>query len=218
MKKRMISCLIMVFVSLGCMVLNAATPLIHWTFDVSVTNIGSGGSTYDGTLSGSVTYTNGISGQGLCFLGGSEGYAKLSYTFGNQGTLAFWYKPHRFYNYNSVFDNSVHSDWWEMWVYADGRIRGRIRNTDTSGVQYDLDDMNGTDQWYHIAFVWDNVSTNITRLYINGDERDTGIIADWVAPGRDVYFGGHAGNNPGEGVTQESWGHYWGGFGGFIAI
>ena len=218
MKKRMISCLIMVFVSLGCMVLNAATPLIHWTFDGSVTNIGSGGSTYDGTLSGSVTYTNGISGQGLCFLGGSEGYAKLSYTFGNQGTLAFWYKPHRFYNYNSVFDNSVHSDWWEMWVYADGRIRGRIRNTDTSGVQYDLDDMNGTDQWYHIAFVWDNVSTNITRLYINGDERDTGIIADWVAPGRDVYFGGHAGNNPGEGVTQESWGHYWGGFGGFIAI
>ena len=179
-------------------------PLIHWTFDGgSATNSGSGGAAYDALLWGAVSLTNGIDGGGLRFLGGSQGYAKLSYTHGSQGTVAFWYKPARFYDYNSIFDNSVNSEYWEMWIYADGRLRTRINNTDTSGVEYDLDNLNGSNLWYHVAFVWDNVNTNITRLYVNGIERAKGTITAWVAPGNDVYFGGHTGNTPGEGVLDD---------------
>jgi len=179
-------------------------PVIHWTFDGgAATNSGSGGAAYDATLTGTVAFTNGIDGGGLCFLGGSQGYAKLSYTYGSQGTVAFWYKPARFYNYNSVFDNSVNSENWEMWIYQDGRLRARINNTDSSGVEYDLDNLNGSNQWYHVAFVWDNVTTNQTRLYIDGVERAKGTIMTWIAPGNAVYFGGHTGNMPAEGVLDD---------------
>ena len=179
-------------------------PLIHWTFDGgAATNSGSGGAAYDATLSGAVAFTNGIDGGGLCFLGGSQGYARLSYTYGSQGTVAFWYKPASFYNYNSVFDNSVNADNWEMWIYADGRLRARINNTDTSGVEYSLNNLNGSNQWYHIAFVWNNVSTNLTRLYVNGIERSVGKITAWVTSGNTVYFGGHTGNSPGAGVLDD---------------
>ena len=179
-------------------------PLIHWTFDGgAATNCGSGGSAYDATLSGTVAFTNGIGGGGLCFFGGSQGYAKLSYTYESQGTVAFWYKPARFYNYHSVFDNSVNSEYWELWIYQDGRIRARINNTDSSGVEYDLDNLNGSNQWYHVAFVWDNVNTNLTRLYVDGVERHTGKITAWATPGNAVYFGGHTGNTPAEGVLDD---------------
>jgi len=179
-------------------------PLVHWTFDGgTATNSGSGGVAYDATLSGAVAYTNGIAGGGLCFLGGSQGYAKLSYTYRSQGTVAFWYKPVRFYNYNSIYDNSANSEYWEMWIYQDGLLRTRINNTDSSGVEYDLDNLNGSNQWYHVAFVWDNVNTNLTRLYINGIERAKGTITAWAAPGNAVYFGGHTGNTPGEGVLDD---------------
>lgn len=203
MRKPVVVEFVGVFFGLALAVLGQ-TPVVRWTFDGgSATNVGSGGKAYDATLYGAVAYTNGISGGGLALLGGSQGYAKLSYTYGSQGTVAFWYKPARFYNYNSVFDNGVNADNWEMWVYADGRIRGRINNTDTSGAEYDLDNLNSTSQWYHVAYVWDNVSTNVTRLYIDGLERQKGTITSWVVPGAEVYFGGHTGNTPGEGVFDD---------------
>ena len=94
--------------------LNAATPVVHWTFDGVVTNTGSGGATYDGTLSGNVAYTNGITGQGARLPGGDNDWVSLPYTFGNQGTIALWYKPEAFYDHNTVFDNSSNSNQWEM--------------------------------------------------------------------------------------------------------
>lgn len=187
-------------------VLNAScqVPVVRLAFDGgAATNCGSGGAAYNATLYGAVAYTNGISGGGLALIGGSQGYAKLSYTYGSQGTVAFWYQPARFYNYNSVLDNSVNADNWEMWIYADGRIRARVNNTDASGVEYDLDNLNSTGQWYHVAFVWDNATTNVTRLYVNGMERQKGTITSWVTPGTEVYFGGHTGNTPGEGVFDD---------------
>jgi len=193
------------FMALGFVAaVRAQTPVVHWSFEGgAATNRGSGGATYNATLSGAFAFTNGIDGDGLCLLGGSQGYAKLSYTYGSRGTVALWYKPSRFYQYNSVYDNSIHSEWWEMWIYQDGRVRSRINNADTSGVEYDLDNLNGSNHWYHIAFVWDNVSTNVTRLFIDGVERQSGKITAWVAPGTNVYFGGHTGNSSGEGVLDD---------------
>jgi len=181
-------------------------PVVRWTFDGgAATNCGSGGAAYDATLSGAVAFTNGIDGGGLRFLGGSEGYAAVSHTFGDQGSVAFWHKPERFYNWNSLFDNSVNPDRWEMWLDSGAAVRFRL-----AGGQGDLSygnlnsQHNGTNAWYHFAVTWDrNAATNHVRFYVNGVERQSANITSWVAPGNTVYFGGHTGNTPSEGVMDD---------------
>ena len=181
-------------------------PVIHWTFDGgAATNCGSGGATYDATLFGNVDYTNGVDGGGLRFLGTSQNYASVPYTFGDKGTVAFWYKPARFYNYNSVFDNSVNQDKWEMWIDSGANVRFRLMGGQGDIAYGNLNSLhNGSNVWYHFAVTWDrNAITNQTRLYVNGVERYATNITAWVTPGNTVYFGGHTGNTPAEGVLDD---------------
>ena len=195
-----VSALVIVFT------VRAQTPLVHWTFDGgTATNCGSGGTAYDATLSGAVAFTNGIDGGGLRFLGGSEGYAALAHTFGDQGTLAFWHKPARFYNWNSLFDNSVDANQWEMWVQSDAAVRFRLASGQGDINYNNLNSLNnGTNAWYHFAVTWDrNAAANPVRLYVNGVERQRAAITSWISPGSIVYFGGHTGNTPGEGVMDD---------------
>ena len=103
------------------------TPVIRWTFDGTPTNSGSAVGSYSATLAGTASYTDGIDGQGLRLDG--AGYASVAYQLPSQGAIALWFKPDLFYNYNSVFDNSVHADQWEMWFYSDARLRVRIANS-----------------------------------------------------------------------------------------
>lgn len=148
-------------------------PLVHWTFDGgAATNCGSGGDLYDAVVSGAVAYTNGLADGGLCLLGGSQGYAALPYTLGDQGTIAFWYKPFRFYNYNSLFDNSVSSDQWEMWIDSGSSVRFRLAGGQGDISYGNLNTLNnGSNVWYHLAVTWDrNAETNHTRFYVNGSE------------------------------------------------
>jgi len=180
-------------------------PLVHWTFDGgAATNCGSGGSLYDADVSGAVAYTNGIAGGGLCLLGGSEGYAAVSHALGDQGTIAFWYKPSRFYNYHSLFDNIMNPDQWEMWIYGSSVVRFRLAGQGI--VSYDNlnNKQNGTNVWYHFAVTWDRwAETNHVRLYVNGCEGARTHITDWLVPGAKIFFGGHKGNNPAEGILDD---------------
>lgn len=181
-------------------------PVIHWTFEGgAATNGGSGGAVCDATVSGAVAYTDGIDGGGLRLLGGSEGYAAVTHTFGDVGTVAFWYKPERFYNWNSLFDNSVDPNRWEMWVDSGANVRFRLAGGQGDISYGNLNSRNnGTNAWYHFAVTWDrNATTNHTRLYINGVEQQTANITSWIAPGNTVYFGGHSGNTPSEGVLDD---------------
>jgi len=180
--------------------------VVHWIFDGgSATNCGSGGATYDATLYGNVAYTNGVEGGGLRFLGASQGYASMPYTFGDQGAVAFWYKPARFYNYNSVFDNSVDPNKWEMWIDEGANVRFRLAGGQGDISYGNLNTLNnGSNAWYHLAVTWDrNAETNHTRFYVNGSECRAANITAWVEPGGTVYFGGHTGNSPAEGVLDD---------------
>ncbi|MDD2600275.1 MAG: glycerophosphodiester phosphodiesterase family protein [Kiritimatiellae bacterium] len=181
-------------------------PLIHWTFDGgAATNCGSGGAAYDATVFGAVAFTNGIHGGGLRFLGGSEGYASVSHTFGDQGTVAFWCKPERFYNWNSLFDNSVDPNKWEMWTDVNSVVRFRLGSGQGDVYGYRLNDQyNGTNQWYHFALTWNrNAQINHVRLYINGVESQRAQITSWITPGNTFYLGGHTGNTPSESVMDD---------------
>ncbi len=181
-------------------------PVVHWMFDGgAATNCGSGGAAYDATLFGAVTYTNGVEGGGLRFLGGTEGYASLPYTFGDQGTVAFWYKPALCYNYNSVLDNSVDANKWEMWIDSGATVRFRLAAGQGDIAYGNLNSQhNGSNVWYHFAVTWDrNAAANQARLYVNGVERYAANITAWVEPGTKVYFGGHSGNTPARGILDD---------------
>lgn len=179
-------------------------PVIRWTFDGSAaTNSGSGGSAYDAVLVGTPSYTNGIAGQALRLDG--DDYARVLYTLPSQGTIALWFKPDVFFNYNTIFDNSVNGDQWEMWIYEVPQLRARISGTSGDVNLVDLNTkLNGSNQWYHVAYVWDNVTTKMARLYVNGVERGSDAIDSWVAPGTNFFIGGgNAGNNKGKGVVDD---------------
>ena len=182
-------------------------PLVHWTFDGgAATNCGSGGAAYDAIVSGNtVVYTNGIAGDGLCLLGGSEGYAAAPCTLGDQGTIAFWYKPFRFYDYNSLFDNTKDPNQWEMWIDSGATVRFRLTGGQGDITYGNLNSRhNGSNVWYHFTVTWDRYAeTNHARLYINGCECARADITSWLDPGTQVYFGGHKGNTPAEGVFDD---------------
>ncbi len=194
---------------------NPLEPVIHWKFDGDLTNSGTGGTMFNATLvdgAGQNRYVPakaGCLGQALDLDNtGSTGgdYVQVNYTLANQGTIALWYKTEPWYNYQTLFDNSVNPDYWECWVYADGILRFRI-NTDTA-VSYDLDNLGGPGQWYHVAVTWNRQTTDPTKvdlqLYVDGILRETRTGATWQDPGTTFFLaGGNNGNTYGNGIWDD---------------
>jgi len=184
----------------------AVEPLVHWTFDDwTLASRGTGGATYNGTLVGAASFTNGIAGGGLRF-NGTRGYATLNHALGDQGTIAFWYKPMRFYDYGTMFDISAHADRWEMWIPANASPSFRL-NSDSIIRYNNLNTRhNGTNVWYHFAMTWDrHAPTNgLVCMYVNGVRQGTSQIPTWYDPGNVVHFGGgNNGNTPGDGIMSD---------------
>jgi hypothetical protein len=177
-----------------------ARPVIHWTFDGNGKNGGAGGARCDAAIQGKAEYVEGKRGQGLRLDGAGNGVAGGAYSLPLQGTVALWFKPEAFYNFNTVFDNDVNPDNWEMWVADDGLLKFRI----VGGVaECDLNALGGPGKWYHLAVVWDTIDTAQTKLYVDGVERAS-AAARWVASGGTFYVGGgNPGNKKGKGVVDD---------------
>lgn len=139
---------------------------------------------------------------------GTGDFAALSNVLGSSvGTIALWYYARGpWYNYQTVFDNPLNGDIWESWIYSDGRLAFRVSYLGGGGfVSYDLDNLQGPDNWYHIACVWDRAARQ-TRLYVNGVLRTTAELTDagWLAPASTLNLaGGNAGNPKGNGIWDE---------------
>ncbi|MCL1919970.1 MAG: hypothetical protein FWG50_02665 [Kiritimatiellaeota bacterium] len=185
-------------------------PLVHWTFDNgSGVNVGTGGSQYDAVFGGAVSFTNGVDGDALLFPAGltqaTRVYAALNWTAGNQGAIAFWFKPTRlFYNYCSLFDNSINNDnQWEAWIPSNGNVSFRVNSTTTTYGNLTTRH-NGIDAWYHIVFTWDrDIPDNGQKVYVNGIFAAANTLG-WVNPGGTFYFGAHHAGNPlPEGVMDD---------------
>ena len=120
--------------------------------------------------------------------------------------VALWYYARPWYNYQAVFDNYVNSEYWECWIYGDGRLASRVSNKTGGGfVQYNLDNLRGPDNWYHIAFVWD-LGMGKTWLYVDGVVRQTSTLLEsgWIDPDPTLNLaGGHKGNSKGNGIWDE---------------
>lgn len=156
---------------------------------------------------GTHQYVAGKFDQGLELTGthGSTGndYVAINYTLTNEGSIALWFKPATFYDYNTILDNSVNQDDWELWLYSSGEFAARIQSP-----QYLRGYYMNADTWYHIAVTWKRNSVNPTyvdnELYIDGEWVASNTDAAWVAPGNAVYLGGgNSGNTAGDGVWDE---------------
>ena len=178
-------------------------PVIHWSFDKTAENCGSAGSSCNAVFNGSPVYAEGRSGSSALALDGVDDYCSVNYTLPEQGAVALWYYAKPWYNYQSIFDNSVDENDWEMWIDEKGMLWSRIESG-KGQVGYDLNKLDGPNHWYHIVFTWDKAN-DMVSLYINGREWSASGIRDgWVNPGKTFYLGGgNKGNTPGNGIFDD---------------
>jgi len=174
----------------------AGVPVVHWSFDGSATNSSSGGSYYDATLVNGPVYTNGTVGSAALALDGVNDYVSVPYTLPSRGSIAMWYYATPWYNYQSIYDNSVGENDWEMWIDVSGYLKARVKADNTGYVAYSLNELNGPDHWYHIVYTWDDILGE-SKLFVNGTLRDTGTISSsWVNNAGSTFYlgGGNSGN------------------------
>ncbi|MBN1419284.1 MAG: laminin G domain-containing protein, partial [Planctomycetes bacterium] len=181
--------------------------LVHLEFEGDVTD--SSGNATDGTLVvgslGGASYTAGPVGQALDMdhdpatitSDKTEGtYVSLPLAPPQEGTIAFWYHVGDLYNYQSLWDTSGQMDDFEMWIYQDGIVRGRV-DANVGQVSTTLPHPN---RWYHIAYTWKRGDQ--AHFFIDGAEVDLGSTArgiteagyDAAGIGTTFFIGG---GNPG---------------------
>jgi hypothetical protein len=122
------------------------------------------------------------------------------------GTVVFDYTVGEYYNFQSLWTNSVDPNDWEMWIYNDGRVRGRVDGN--SFVEFNLENLAGLNETYQIAFTWeqdtDDPSSVSVKLFVDGEQRDQDLEGNWIEPGGSVFIGGGDGTNHfGNGVWDE---------------
>ncbi|MBN1417992.1 MAG: LamG domain-containing protein [Planctomycetes bacterium] len=187
--------------------------IIHWPMDGDTGNVGVLGSGYDGELiEGAVGTPEFVSGQieqGLSLDNGDGGtpttggsYVRVLNPISEEGAIALWYYARPFFNYQTIYDNSTNQDDWEMWIYNTGILRARI-DANSGVVAYDLNQLGGPNQWYHIAYSWD-LGAGVADLFVNGEKVNAGAVTHWLEPGEYFYLGGgNDGNTYGNGVWDD---------------
>jgi len=180
--------------------------IVHLPLDGNVQDVAGGFPTMliDGT-EGNHEYIEGVDGQALQ-LSGTDGntdndVVSIDFVYADNGSIALWFRPDALYNYNSILDNSVEANDWEMWVYGSGEFAGRIQTGYVRGFFMEAA------TWYHIVMTWyrntDNPAMVDQWLYINGELVATNE-SEWVDPGSTVFLGGgHSGNEDCNGAFDD---------------
>lgn len=189
-------------------------PVIHYGFEGNLQNDGSGGAGLNGVLLDTpgindALYTPGTVGQALDLrenpvsqAAGGDGVS-VDFQLPDNGTIVFDYTVDEYFDYQSLWTNSIDPNDWEMWIYNDGRLRGRVE--DDAFVTFDLDNLSGTGETYEIAFTWQRDNDNVeVKLYVDGELRDQDLVGTWVDPGETFFIaGGDDANHFGNGVWDE---------------
>ena len=149
---------------------------------------------------GDVEYVPGVFGHAL------KGVVAISKRLPDTGSLCLWYRTARWYDYQTVLDNTAHQDQWEMWIYKSGKLRFR-NHQGGANVTFDFHPTADVNEWHHLAVTWDKEREghDAVRLYVNGRLADEARWRNaWVKPG-DVFYlgGGHEKNTTGKGAWDD---------------
>jgi hypothetical protein len=200
----------------------AAQPVIRWAFDGNLNNSGTGGPAYDAVLHdqpgrNDALFTPTAMGQGLDLRGNPDtpstttngDYLSVDYELTDSGTIELRFTPDKFYDFQTLWSNSVHGNAWESWVTAAGNVATRANNaTAGNALDFHLPITGGLGATHHIAFTWTrDGSTMESRLYVNGVLRER-TTETWREAGTTVFLGGGLGvtggaNDLGSGVYDE---------------
>lgn len=199
-----------------------AQPVIRYAFNGSLANSGTGGAAYDAVLHdepgrNNALFTATSQGQGLDLRENPDtastatngDYLSVDYKLTDSGTIELLFTPDKFYDFQTLWSNSVHGNAWESWVYGDGRVSTRANNA-TAGTALDflLPIVGGLGESHHIAFTWERNGTLLnSKLYVNGVLREQ-TTETWLDPGATMFIGGGLGvtggaNDLGSGVYDE---------------
>lgn len=138
------------------------------------------GNNYHGIINGDAAINNGL------LLDGVDDNIALPITLPDSGSIVMTFNPASFYNYNTLWDNSVGADDWECWIYSTGVLTARLNN---GTVSKDLNLLGGANNDYHVVFTWEKDSGSL-KLFINGILESAAAETSFVAPGSTVYIGG----------------------------
>ncbi len=153
--------------------------LTHLTFDAS----------------GADASAAGISGQSL-----SNKVFKTDKPLPPSGTVALWYRPTKWYDYQTIFDSTKNKDIWELWINKSAEIGFRTTSEDVR-IDYRLHAVAAVDQWQHFAVTWDQETV---QLYVNGAAATMAKRKRITPPVGDFCLGGgNAGNTKGKGSWDE---------------
>lgn len=181
-------------------VLPTAQPVVYYKFDGNLSNSGTGGSSLDATVNGTLptAYAGTNFGSGLDLTSnpistsskdGTGNFLSVDYTLADSGTIATRFTASQLYDYATIWSNSSNGNDWESWVYGNARIAARAdRSTPILGRSlWDLDSPEGSN---HIAFTWTREgSAMLVKMYVNGELVDQRVDA-WRDPGDTFFIGG----------------------------
>ena len=184
-------------------VLPTAQPVVYYKFNGNLTNSGTGGSSLDAVVNGTLptAYATTSFGSGLDLTSnpvgttgvdsktGTGNYLSVNYKLADSGTIATQFTASQLFNWATLWSNSSHGNDWESWVYADGRIAVRAnRDKPILGQSlWDLADPAGSN---HIAFTWVRNGADVTmKVYVNGELVDERVDV-WRDTGDTFFIGG----------------------------
>lgn len=192
----------------------AAQPVIRYAFNDNLTNSGTGGAAYNAVLHDDAVLNNPLFtptalGKGLDLRGNPGGpapatgvnstasngdYLSVDYKLTDSGTIELRFTADRFYDFQTLWSNSVHGNAWESWIYNDGRLAARAHNSASANdLDFYLPIVGGPDaakETYHIAYTWERNGAQLSsKLYVDGVVREQTTGA-WLDPGATFFIGG----------------------------
>jgi len=130
----------------------------------------------------------------------SDAVLNTGTTLPASGTVAMWYRPVQWYDYQTVFDSSANPNEWELWIDKDAQIGFRTSSHDLR-ITHRLHPVASVNQWQHLAVTWDERMVN---LYVNAAPVVSAKRKQPAPPSGDFCLGGgHAGNTRGKGHWDE---------------
>jgi glycerophosphoryl diester phosphodiesterase len=152
------------------------------------------------------SFVPGVYGRALDLAGGA-GAVRIGRPLPERGTLAFWYRPRGWYDYQTLFDSPADPNGWELWIYADARLRFRA-HPGGAVLSHAFHPTGDADEWHHVALAWDRADEGpeALQLHVNGHlaQSCAWSSSGWFPAGESFFLGGgNAGNTRARGTFDE---------------
>lgn len=151
-------------------------------------------------------YPTAVFGRGLQLSG--QQFVSVDYRLPETGGLCMWYWAHRWYDYQTIFDQPRHRNAWEMWIDQHARLKFRLTPQQKQPLYHRFHPVGHRNGWQHIGLTWsrDESGDTAVRLFVNArvSESMTLRAADWVPIGERLHLGGgHPGNTRADGIMDD---------------